>query len=131
MNRKYLDHQFETILSRRTKAKTIRYTAYLILFLLILWSVESTVIKDTDWERIGGLASLFKAVGRFFPPDLTLFKYLAGPTIETFMIACLGTLIAVILSIPVAWCAAMNITPSKLIAYPIGPGHHDADPVGS
>ncbi len=120
MNQKYLDQQFETVLSRRTKAKAIRYTTYLILFLLILWSVESTVIKDTDWERVGGLASLFKAVARFFPPDLSLFKYLAGPTIETFMIACLGTLIAVILSIPVAWCAAMNITPSRLIAYPIG-----------
>ena len=120
MGQKHLKQQLDTILLRRKKSKAIRYAAYLILFLLILWSVESTVIKDTDWERVGGLASLFKALARFFPPDLSLFKHLLGPTIETFMIACLGTIMAVILSIPVAWCAALNITPSKTVAYPIG-----------
>mgnify|MGYP002639658310 FL=1 len=120
MSQKNLDQHLDTILSRRLKSKAIRYTGYLILFGLILWSIESTIIKDTDWARIGGPASLFKAVARFFPPDPSVFKHLLGPTIETFMIACLGTMIAVVISLPVAWCAALNITPSKLIAYPIG-----------
>lgn len=120
MHSDFIEKQFQIVLSRRIKYKVMRYAAYVILLLLILWSVESTIIKDTDWERVGGLAALFKAVGRFFPPDLSLFKQLVGPTIETFMIACLGTLMAVILSIPVAWCAALNVTPSKALAYPIG-----------
>ena len=38
----------------------------------------------------------------------------------TFMIACLGTMLALILAIPVSWFAAHNITPYKPITYPIG-----------
>lgn len=120
MSNKYIDQQLDTILSRRIKSKAIKYTVYLILFLLILYSIQSTVINDTDWDRIGGLLSVFNAVARFFPPDLSLFQHLIGPTIETFMIACLGTLIAVVVSLPVVWCAALNITPSKKFAYPVG-----------
>jgi phosphonate transport system permease protein len=120
MSQNTIDEKLQAILSGRFKYKAIRYTFYLIAFLLILWSIQSTVIDDTDWDRIGGFGSVARGVGKFFPPDLSLFKHLVGPTIETFMIACLGTLFAVILSIPVAWMAALNVTPSKAIAYPIG-----------
>lgn len=120
MSQNTIDEKLQNILSGRIRYKAIRYTLYLIAFLLILWSIQSTVIDDTDWDRIGGFGSVVRAVGKFFPPDLSLFKHLLGPTIETFMIACLGTLFAVIFSIPVAWMAALNVTPSKTIAYPIG-----------
>lgn len=112
--------KFQEILFRRKKAKTIRYILYFLAFLMILWSVESTIIMDTDWDRIGGIGSVVKAVARFMPPDFSLFKHLLGPTVETFMIACLGTMLGIVCAIPVAWMAALNITPSKTIAYPIG-----------
>lgn len=112
--------KFQEILARRKKAKAIRYILYFLAFLLILGSIESTIIEDTDWERIGGIGSVIKALARFLPPDLSLFKHMLGPTVETFMIACLGTMLGVICAIPVAWMAALNITPSKTIAYPIG-----------
>ncbi len=115
-----LNKQLEEILSKRAKSKVTRYTIYFFAFLLVAWSIQSTIVEDTDWERIGGLDTVVNTVAKFMPPDLSLFKHLIGPTIETFMIACLGTMLAVVFSIPVAWMAALNVTPSKAIAYPIG-----------
>ncbi len=111
---------YRQIIANRKKSKLIRYSLYAFAFLLILWSINSTIIIDTDWDRIGGIASVIHAVSKFLPPDISLFPNLIKPALETFMIACLGTGIAIILAIPVAWLAALNITPSKTIGYPIG-----------
>jgi len=108
------------IISQRRKKKEIRYFLYAILFILVLWSLKITIIEDTDWDRIGGLGSVMRGVGRFFPPDFSIVKYLFKPTVETFMIAFLGTMFAIILAIPVVWFGAHNITPSLPITYPIG-----------
>ena len=120
MNQAAYGAKFQQIIDRRKKHKAIRYALYCIVIILVLVSIESTIIKDTDWDRIGSIGSIFKALARFLPPDFSLFTQLVKPTIETFMIACLGTMLALILAIPVAWFAALNITPYKPITYPIG-----------
>ncbi len=120
MSQSSAQENLDTILYRRKKAKQIRYGLYAILFLLVLWSIKITIIQDTDWERIGGLGSIIKGISRFFPPDLSLVRYLFKPTVETFMIAFLGTMLAIFLAIPVVWFGAHNITPSLAITYPIG-----------
>ena len=115
----YLE-RVDLIVSRRRVRKAIRYSIYVVIAFLILWSIQSTVIKDTEWARIGGLGSVIKAILKFLPPDFSIAGQLIEPAIETFMIACLGSMLAVILAIPVAWFAASNITPFKPITYPIG-----------
>ena len=115
-----LEIKLEKILAKRKKYKAIRYSLYIFLFLLVIASVETTIIIDTDWEKIGTIGTVFKALARFFPPDFSLFPHLVEPALETFMIACLGTFLALVLSIPVSWFAAHNITPYKPITYPIG-----------
>lgn len=115
-----LIQKFDLLLRHRKKSKIVRYCLYFALFLLVLWSIEITIIKDTDWQRIGTFMTVIKAVGQFFPPDLTVVQYLFIPTVETFMIACLGTMLAIVLSIPVSWFAAQNITPNIVVTYPIG-----------
>lgn len=82
--------------------------------------MKVTIINDTDWQRIGSINSVFKAIGQFFPPDPSVVQYLFIPIIETFMIASIGTVLAIILAIPVSWFAAQNITPNIFITYPIG-----------
>jgi len=114
--------KFQQILSRRKKHKAIRYALYGVVVILVLFSIESTIIGDTDWDRIGTIGSVFRALARFLPPDFSLFAQLLKPTIETFMIACLGTMLSLILAIPVSWFAAYNITPYRPITYPIGRG---------
>ena len=115
-----LESKFNRILVRRKKYKAVRYGVYFILALMVLGSIQTTIIKDTDWEKIGTLGTVFKALARFFPPDFSLFPQLVKPALETFMIACLGTFLALVLSIPVSWFAAHNITPYKPVTYTIG-----------
>jgi phosphonate transport system permease protein len=109
----------DIILERRRKASNIRLCIYLVLFVLVVWSVQVTIIDDTDWERMGSLGNVLESANRFIGIDFALFKDLLKPTIETFMIACLGTLLGVLICIPAAWFGAMNITPFKPITYPL------------
>jgi len=120
MSEAVYESKFKQILAARKKNKAIRYALYCIVFILVISSIQSTIIEDTDWDRIGTIGSVFKALARFFPPDFSLFSQLVKPTIETFMIACLGTMLSLILAIPVSWFAAHNITPYRPITYPIG-----------
>jgi phosphonate transport system permease protein len=103
----------------RLKGKTGRYLIYLGVFGLVVWSVHGTIVVDTDWERIGGLSAIARSVGRFAAVDFELVPHLLGPTLETFMVACLGTLLGMCMSVPVAWLGARNIAPFAPIAYPI------------
>jgi len=120
MNQSGIESKLERVIAQRKRSKTIRYAFYIILLILVLYSIRITVIEDTDWARIGGVGTVARALGRFLPPDLSVVKYLWGPTVETFMIASLGTMIAIILSLPVIWLGAHNITPFFPVTYPIG-----------
>lgn len=120
MQQAALETKTDQIITRRSRRKGGRYLFYVLLFGLVLWSIEVTIIEDTDWERIGTLGSVMRAVGRFMAIDFSLVPHLFKPALETFMIACLGTLLAVVLSLPVAWFGAHNITPFLPITYPLG-----------
>ena len=102
---------------RRRRGGGLAFAAVLIV--AVAWSVDVTIVEDTDWERMGSLANVLEAAGEFVGVDWELFPDLAGPTLETFMIACLGTLLGVLVCIPVTWFGALNITPFKPVTYPL------------
>jgi phosphonate transport system permease protein len=56
---------------------------------------------------------------RMVPPDWGYIRYLGRPIWDTINIATMGTLIAVLLSVPVAYCAARNTTPSVGVVRPL------------
>src|SRR4029078_6329835 len=56
---------------------------------------------------------------RMVPPDWSYIRVLGRPIWDTINIATVGTLIAVLLAIPVAYCAARNTTPSVGLVRPI------------
>jgi phosphonate transport system permease protein len=72
------------------------------------------------WEYVADapsqMADLFR---RMFPPDWSFAGALVDPLIQTVNIATLGTAVAVVLSIPVAFLAASNTTPTRL-TYALG-----------
>lgn len=105
--------------AERKRSRMIRSVLYLGLLGLVVWSVKVTVVEDTDWARMGSFGAVLKSVDRFIGFDFTLLPHLIGPTIETLMIACLGTMLGVIICIPVIWFGALNITPFKPVTYPI------------
>src|SRR5665213_737837 len=53
------------------------------------------------------------------PPDWRYIRQLGRPIWDTINIATLGTLIAVLLAVPVAYCAARNTTPSVTLVRPV------------
>jgi phosphonate transport system permease protein len=107
------------ILEDRRRRRFVHLLIALMVTALVLWSIDVTVIEDTDWERIGSLASVLESLKRFAAIDWGLFPSLVEPAIETFMIACLGTLLGVVICIPAVWFGALNITPYKPITYPL------------
>jgi phosphonate transport system permease protein len=107
------------ILEGRRRRQVVHLLIALVAAALVAWSIDVTVVQDTDWERIGSLANVFESTQRFLAIDWALFPSLLKPAIETFMIACLGTLLGVIICIPAAWFGAVNITPFKPITYPL------------
>lgn len=110
-----IDH---VILTRR-RQRIQKLGVATIVLALVAWSVDTTIIDDTDWARMGSFAEVLRSASRFAGIDWELFPELIGPAIETFMIACLGTLLGVIICIPVVWFGALNITPFKPVTYPI------------
>jgi phosphonate transport system permease protein len=109
----------DSIIQSRRQNRYAKGALFALLLIMVVWSIKITVIEDTDWERIGSLGKVFEAANRFIGVDISLFPSLIGPTIETLMIACLGTLLGVMLCIPAAWFGALNITPYKPITYPL------------
>ncbi len=109
----------DDIVRLRRKKQRVQLGFYLVLIALVLWSVQATVIDDTDWERIGSLADIGKSISHFIGIDFGLIPSLLGPTIETFMIACIGTLLGLVICIPAIWFGALNVTPYKPVTYPI------------
>ena len=110
----------DDILVKRNRDKVSHSIFLMVIMALVLWSVNVTIIEDTDWERMGSLGEVLASAGRFFGIDFSLIPNLFEPAIETFMISCLGTLLGVIICIPAIWFGALNITPFKPITYPIG-----------
>ena len=110
----------DDILVKRNRDKVSHSIFFMVIMALVLWSVNATIIEDTDWERMGSLGEVLASAGRFIGVDFSLIPNLLEPAIETFMISFLGTLLGVIICIPATWFGALNITPFKPITYPIG-----------
>lgn len=109
----------ERIVAVRTKRQLFRILLYLLLAALVIWSVNTTIVADTDWERMGSLGEVLESAGRFLDVDWALAPGLLGPALETIMVATLGTLLGVLTCIPAIWFGALNISPFPPVTYPV------------
>ena len=114
-----LDARVDAIATGRSRARKVRYTSYLLIFIVVAWTVEAIVISDTDWSRILN-GSLLTSLARFLELDWSLVPDLWEPAVETVLMATLATLAGLVLSIPVAWLGASNITPFGKASYAFG-----------
>lgn len=75
--------------------------------------VEGVVLQPAD--LVEGTRRLSGFVGDAFPPDLDRIQAVALSLLTTFEIALLGTIIGVLLSLPLGVLAARNISPHRLV----------------
>ncbi len=101
--------------SRFTRAERIaRAVLYLAALIAVVWSVKTIeVIPEFLYDAPEQTADLFR---RMWPFDWSYWrKMVAEALVETFHTATLGTIIALVLSVPVALMAARNVTRSATL----------------
>ena len=120
MNAATLALRVDSIEASRQKSRRLRFLVYAAILIVVAWSIEVIVVRDTDWSRIS-LASLFETATRFVQLDASVVgEDLWTATLETVVMATLATLVGLVMSIPVAWLGAANITPFGKTSYAIG-----------
>ena len=80
----------------------------------VLWFTGAQ-IGMSPLALVKGIPFMADFFSRMFPPDLRHLSLLGGATVETIQIAVWGTLIAILLSIPLALLGAKNTTPHAIV----------------
>ena len=71
----------EEIIIYRQKKRLRNIFIFLILLIMVIWSVDVTIVEDTDWERMGSLSDVLSSAGRFIGIDFSLFPDLGFPSV--------------------------------------------------
>ena len=89
-----------------------------LVLIVILVAIQSFyVVQARPQDLITGFHGMVDIVRRSMPPDFSEFDTVLWPTLETIDIAIFGTLMGLIMSLPLAVLAAANVTPSRLLYY--------------
>lgn len=105
---------------RRTpRQDLVRWFGWLLLVALFVFSWQ-VMTKDTIWAFVWDAPKQAADIGsRMVPPRWSYMNELWRPLWDTLAIATLGTLLAILIAVPVAFLAARNTTPSILIVRPV------------
>lgn len=102
-----------------TVKRLARFFAWLITVAVILycWQVMNA---ETMWVFVADAPAQAADIGsRMLPPKFGYISELWGPLWDTLTIATFGTLLGVVIAVPIAFMAARNTTPSRLLVRPI------------
>ena len=86
----------------------------LVVFIAALWSAWGTEFNIP--KLVEGLPLIYELGGRMLPPDFTILEDLMVPMVETLEMALLGTTIPIFFALPLAFLAAVNTSPSRLVS---------------
>ena len=105
---------------RRERGKQLAIWAGYLLATMIFFYCWNLVSENTIWafvwdahNQAGDLAA------RMVPPNWAYIDQLWRAIWDTLNIATLGTVLALFMAVPVAFCAARNTTPSTVVLRPI------------
>jgi len=96
--------------ARRGRPARLALTATL---LVALGALQVTGL--TDWERLAeGVPAMAQLASEMWPPDFSRWQGWGRPLLDTLAMSIAGTVLAVVLSLPLALLAAGNTTPHPL-----------------
>ncbi len=92
---------------------------YCVLALLGLAIVIQAliVVEARPQDLITGIHGMADLIWRAIPPDFTKLPDTFWPTLQTVDIALFGTLVGIVIALPLALLAAANVTPSRYAYY--------------
>jgi phosphonate transport system permease protein len=79
----------------------------------LTWSARDLHLSMS--ELMKGLPWVGDFVARMFPPNWSFMQRLVRPVLETIQLAVWGTLLAIVLALPLCFLAARNLTPSPVV----------------
>jgi phosphonate transport system permease protein len=86
----------------------------------VAWSLE---VLRIDLERLPGLFGRIADVvsRRYWPPE---FSHIVRPEfidaiVDTFQMSYVATVVGLLVAVPLAWFASVNMTPSRRLLYPV------------
>lgn len=104
---------------RSPRARLALWFGWLCLVALFVYCWQ-VMTANTIWLFIWDAPRQAADIGdRMFPPRLSYLPELMIPLWDTLNMATLGTLLGVVLAVPVAFLAARNTSPSMLILRPV------------
>ena len=80
---------------------------------VLWWAAQGSQVSFTELRK--GLPWIGDFLSRMMPPNLGFLDKLVVPAIETVQIAIWGTLLAIVLAVPVCFLAARNLTPNMAV----------------
>ncbi len=104
---------------RTSRAKLAIWVGWLgvVALFVFCWQVMT---ENTIWAFVLDAPRQAPDIGsRMFPPRWSYIDELWLPLWDTINIATLGTLMAIVLAVPVAFLAARNTTPSRTLVRPV------------
>jgi phosphonate transport system permease protein len=105
---------------RRDRAgQLIRWAAWLAAVALFLWCWQ-VISEKTTWFFVWDAPNIAGDIlSRATPPRWSYIDRLWWPLWDTINIATLGTLLALVIAVPIAFLAARNTTPSAAVIRPL------------
>lgn len=110
---------FQSWQKRTPRASALVFMSWVIALAFVTWCFQ-VMTKDTIWAFVLDAPKQAADIsGRMMPPNWGYVHELWWPIWETVNIATLGTLIGIVLAVPIAFLAARNTTPSARIIRPV------------
>ena len=75
------------------------------------------VVEARPKDLITGIHGMADIIRRAMPPDFSKLPAAMWPTLQTIDIALFGTMVGIVIAVPLALLAAANVTPSRYAYY--------------
>lgn len=75
------------------------------------------VVQARPQDLVTGIHGMADLIRRAMPPDFSQLPSVAWPALQTLDIALFGTLVGIVIALPLALLAAANMTPSRSVYY--------------
>jgi phosphonate transport system permease protein len=99
--------------AERYRRLAVQSATFFVVAVVLYWTAIDTNVSAGELVR--GIPAIADYVSRMFPPDWAYSRALLGPTIETIEIAIWGTVLGIVLGLPLGLLGARNITPHATI----------------